>query len=77
MRTTLPLEPDVASRVESLLKQRDLSRKELINELLRRGLDEYSRQEPKGRFSTGGMNLGTCLRQYRRYIRDIVYSRRR
>ena len=60
MRTTLTLEPDVSSRIESLLKKRDLSRKQLINELLRRGLAEYSRQAPKGRYTTGGKNLGNC-----------------
>ena len=60
MRTTLTLEPDVASRIESLLKKRDSTRKELINELLRRGLDEYSKQGPKSRYTTSGRNLGKC-----------------
>jgi plasmid stability protein len=38
MRTTLTLDPDVASRVRSLAAERGISFKQAINELLRAGL---------------------------------------
>ena len=48
MRTTLTLDDDVAAALERLRKSRDASLKQLINEALRRGLEEM-RGRPKRR----------------------------
>jgi len=43
MRTTLTLDDDIAVRIEQLRRQRDASLKDIINDALRRGLDDLSR----------------------------------
>lgn len=43
MRTTLTLEPDVAARLEKLREERESSFKDLVNDLLRRGLEAAER----------------------------------
>ena len=48
MRTTLTLDDDVAAALERLRKNRDASLKQLVNEALRRGLEEM-RSRPKRR----------------------------
>ena len=48
MRTTLTLDDDVAAALERLRKSRDASLKQLVNEALRRGLEEM-RGRPKRR----------------------------
>lgn len=63
MRTTVTLEDDVASELEKLRAKRRVSFKEILNEVLRRGL----RSEPaRGRaaaprFETTAVDLGPCL----------------
>lgn len=42
MRTTITLEPDVASRIERLKKTRPF--KQLVNDALRAGLDQIERE---------------------------------
>jgi predicted transcriptional regulator len=50
MRTTLTLDDDVAARLERLRRSQRLSLKQLVNEALRRGLDDMrkrgKRREP-------------------------------
>jgi hypothetical protein len=48
MRTTLTLDDDVAAALERLRRSRDASLKQLINEALRRGLEDM-RGRPKRR----------------------------
>ena len=48
MRTTLTLDDDVAAALERLRKSRNASLKQLVNEALRRGLEEM-RSRPKRR----------------------------
>lgn len=59
MRTTLTLDDDVAAQLERLRRTRDVSLKELVNEILRRGLKDLSappkRREP---FHTQVVTLG-------------------
>jgi hypothetical protein len=45
MRTTLILDDDVAAVLERLRKSRDASLKNLVNEALRRGLEDMSRRD--------------------------------
>ena len=62
MRTTLTIEHDVAVRLERELKTRKTSFKALINDLLRRGLDEMDRPaEPRTAYVLRTVNLGECL----------------
>ncbi|PZO48008.1 MAG: DUF2191 domain-containing protein [Alphaproteobacteria bacterium] len=55
MRTTLTLEPDVAARIEKLRETRRQPFKDLVNEALRRGLDDMTAKTAKRRpaFRTG------------------------
>lgn len=63
MRTTLTLAPDVASRLNQLRAQEGRGLKELVNEALRRGLDEMERKdrEPSQPYRTTGWDLGRTL----------------
>jgi hypothetical protein len=62
MRTTLTLDDDVATQLERLRRGRDVSLKELVNDVLRRGLRELNvkpkRREP---FRTRVYDLGAPL----------------
>ncbi len=60
MRTTLTIENDVAVRIENLIRERRQPRKELINDLLRLGLDQIARKPEKRLFTTEGQALGKC-----------------
>lgn len=59
MRTTLSLEEDVAVALERLRRNRDESFKDLVNEALRRGLQQMnSRPAKRERFVTATADLG-------------------
>jgi predicted transcriptional regulator len=59
MRTTLTLDNDVAARIERLRRQRDASLKDIVNDALRRGLDDLSRgSKQKKPFKTQSVDLG-------------------
>ena len=59
MRTTLTLDDDVAAALERLRRARDASLKDIINEALRRGLQEMSaRPKRRGHFRTKSVTLG-------------------
>lgn len=64
MRTTLTLEPDVATEIKRLRRQGDRSFKDLVNEILRLGLRAMSqrgRPETKKPFQTPTADLGKPL----------------
>ncbi len=62
MRTTLTIEKDVAVRLEEVLKARKTSFKALINDLLRRGLDDMDRPiELRTPYVLRTVDLGECL----------------
>ena len=62
MRTTLTLDPDVAAALERLRRSEQRSFKAIINDLLRRGLEQMQRGEREGRpYETSGVSLGRCL----------------
>jgi hypothetical protein len=62
VRTTLTLEDDVATRIEQLQKRRHASLKDVINDVLRAGLDVLDRGRPAGApFRTSGFALGPSL----------------
>ncbi|MBV9062046.1 MAG: DUF2191 domain-containing protein [Alphaproteobacteria bacterium] len=60
MRTTLTLDADVAAALERLRKQRDVPLKSVVNEALRRGIDQLeAKPKPRAPFRTGTVSLGT------------------
>ena len=60
MRTTLTLEDDVAVRLERLRQERGTAMKDIVNEALRRGMDQLSaKRTSKEPFRTRAVSLGT------------------
>jgi len=59
MRTTLSIDDDVAAVLDRLRKTKKISLKHLINEALRRGLQEMTRKTPRREmFTTRTAALG-------------------
>ena len=59
MRTTLSIDSDVAAVLDRLRRTRKVSLKHLINEALRRGLQEMNRKTPRREmFTTRAVALG-------------------
>ena len=59
MRTTLTLDDDVAAALERLRRARDASLKDVVNDALRRGLDDLTTpRKPRGGFRTQSVTLG-------------------
>jgi len=62
MRTTLTLDPDVAALLERVCEVRGASLKEVVNEGLRRGLEQMVEPaRPAESFRTQTVSLGSCL----------------
>ena len=62
MRTTLTIDDDVAAALERIRRLRNISFKELVNETLRKGLQEASEPTPKNEmFRTQTFSVGRCL----------------
>jgi len=62
MRTTLTIDDDVAAALERLRRSEDKSLKELINQALRRGLEELKAPpKPRKPFRTKSVPLGPSL----------------
>jgi hypothetical protein len=59
MRTTLSLDDDVAATLERMRRSRRVTLKRLVNEALRRGLDDMSRRRrPRVAIHTRAVALG-------------------
>jgi adenine C2-methylase RlmN of 23S rRNA A2503 and tRNA A37 len=62
MRTTLTLDDDVAVQLERLRRARNVNLKELVNEALRRGLQDMNAPTKKRRpFRTRAFHMGKPL----------------
>lgn len=62
MRTTLTLDRDVATQVEQLRRDQNISLKSIINEALRHGLQQMTSKPAKRKaFRTKTVSLGPCL----------------
>jgi len=62
MRTTLTLDDDVALALERLRREKDATLKEVVNETLRKGLQEAGRGPRRRRkFQTRVLKTGRCL----------------
>jgi hypothetical protein len=66
MRTTLTIDDDVAVALERMRRAQDKSFKEVVNQTLRRGLEQANAPKPRKPFRTKSVSLGRCL------IGDIV-----
>ena len=61
MRTTLTLDDDVAEALERIRKSRDLRMRDLVNEVLRRGLkDMMASPKRMSPFAPGAFRSGAC-----------------
>ncbi|MDQ3775834.1 MAG: ribbon-helix-helix domain-containing protein [Pseudomonadota bacterium] len=73
MRTTLTLDDDVAATLECLRRSREDSLKVLVNEALRRGLQQLNkRPEQRHPFRTTAVALGHCHIGSVDYIADVL-----
>ena len=62
MRTTIEFEPDVAAELKRLRKQREMGLKDLVNDLVRRGIrDVNAPARKKAPFRTKSVDLGRPL----------------
>lgn len=62
MRTTLTLDSDVSALLERLRKDKKVNFKILVNEALRRGLQEMIKPSRRGKpYHTKSVSLGRCL----------------
>jgi len=62
MRTTLTLDDDVAAALERLRKRGDARYREIVNDALRRGLQQILHaREPSARYETPSYDAGACL----------------
>ena len=62
MRTTIEFEPDVAAELKRLRKQREMGLKDLVNDLVRRGIrDVNAPARKKEPFRTKSVDLGRPL----------------
>jgi hypothetical protein len=60
MRTTLSLDDDVAAQLEAWRGKQNLSFKQAVNTILRRGLSELSRPKARKPFRTQPTDMGPC-----------------
>lgn len=62
MRTTLTLDPDIVAMIESVEKRSNASRKDVVNQALRRGLLAMLQPQQSSRtpFRTQAKSLGRC-----------------
>ena len=62
MRTTLTLDDDVAARLEQERRRRGLSFRDIVNDVMRAGLDAVGQPRPgASRFRTRGFDLGPSI----------------
>jgi predicted transcriptional regulator len=61
MRTTLTLDDDVAAQLEQLRRKERVKLRDLVNDALRRGLQERRKPPAPVKSWTKPRNLGRCL----------------
>jgi hypothetical protein len=61
MRTTLTIDADVAVQLKRLMRERDASLKELVNDTLRRGLQADARPKPRKPYRIKTYDMGQAL----------------
>ncbi len=71
-RTTMTLDADNARRLARLQKERDLSWKDAVNTVIRRGLDEAERPFRREPFKTPVIDLGRPAFKSREEFRALI-----
>ena len=61
MRTTLTIEPEVASLLKKFIKETGLSLKSAVNELLKRGLMDSKKKDATRKYTTKSHDAGEVL----------------
>ena len=61
MRTTLTLDDDVAAQLEQVRRKEHVKLRDLVNDALRRGLQDRRKPAPRLKSYTQSMDLGRCL----------------
>ncbi len=74
MRTTLTLDDDVAVQIERLRRQRDASLKDIVNEVLRRGLMEELRLRTRKPVKLEAFNIGEPLINIDNVAEALAYA---
>jgi hypothetical protein len=74
MRTTLTIDPDVAVQLERLRRERDASLKDVINDALRRGLQEIETAPANRPFRTKTFDLGKPFVSIDNVAEAIAYA---
>ena len=73
MRTTLTIEDDLAARIDKALATRKISLKALVNDALRRGLDDMDRPvELTPEYIMRTVDLGECHIPNLDSVADVV-----
>jgi mRNA-degrading endonuclease RelE of RelBE toxin-antitoxin system len=73
MRTTLTIDDDVATQLERLRRKNDVGFKELVNDVLRRGLREINAPRKKRKpFRTKPHDGGYCLLTNLDNIEEVI-----
>ena len=57
----MTLDPDVAAAIERHRKKHDQSLKQVVNDLLRKGLEREETRPPFEPYHTSGASVGPCL----------------
>jgi hypothetical protein len=77
-RTTMTLDADNARRLARLQKERDLSWKEAVNTVIRRGLDEAERPFRREPFEMPVLHLGkpnfNTIEEFKELVAQIQYE---
>lgn len=74
MRTALTLDDDVAVQIERLRRERDATLKEIVNEVLRRGLMEELRPRKRKPIRLQTFNLGEPLINIDNVAEALAYA---
>jgi len=75
MRTTLTIDDDVAAQLERLRRSRDVSLRDLINDVLRRGLREMgARPKKREPFRTRAFDMGAPLVNIDNVAEALAYA---
>jgi hypothetical protein len=62
MKITVTLDPDVAAALRNFENKRVTSKRQFINQVLRRGFkDMNGKPKPRKRFQTQAVDMGRCL----------------
>jgi hypothetical protein len=75
MRTTLTIEDDVAAQLERLRRERAMSLKDIVNDALRRGLQQLQKpQKPRKPFRPTTYDMGEALINIDNVAEAIAYA---